>query len=684
MMRVLFNTSGIAQPETFHAELLTMSAAEASTQNRRRIARAYMWSLVSFGSAIIVISVYRFPLDRLDLRFALLTLLIVGSSLISVRIPRVSGRITVADTFIFLTLFLYGGAAAILMSALEGVCSTLLISKRPRTILFNSAILATSTFLTATALTSVIGSPTNIIATGFSASFFLAICVVALVQYVANSGLIAVEKSFKVQESIWQTWKTYYLWTSVTYFAGASAAAIVASLIKTYGFYAVIATFPIVLIIYFTYQIYLKNIEASANQTDVARRHVEELSKYIAELQRSEEARGQLLVRAEQARADAEAANRMKDEFLATLSHELRTPLTSLLGWACVLRGADRDEHLLNQGLEAIERNARVQAQLIDDLLDVSRIVSGKLHLDVRPLDVSGVIRAAINVMRPAAEAKGLTLEFWAQPGLGAISADPARLQQIVWNLLSNAVKFTPSGGLIKVRLAQEGTQAQISVQDTGLGIEPEFLPRVFDRFRQADSSTTRNFGGLGLGLAIVRHLVELHGGTVWASSEGKGKGAMFTAMFPLLPERTEVSALYHSSETRRVDLHTLKGLRILLVDDEPEARQVISTVIARMGAEVKTCESAREALQTLVEWRPDVLMSDIAMPEEDGLSLIGRVRSLPYDKGGATPAAALTAYARDEDRKRALDAGYQKHIAMPLTSTELVTLISRLVGRTS
>jgi len=660
-----------------------MSAADVGPLNRRRVARIYMWSLVVIGSAIILISILKLPVEQVDLQFGVLTLLVIGSSLIAVRIPKVSGRITVADTFIFLALFLYGGASAILMSALEGVCTTLLISKRPRTILFNSAILASSTFLTVTALTAILGPPTQIIRSGFSASFFLAICVTALVQYVANSGLIAIEKSYKVGESIWQTWKTYYLWTAVTYFAGASAAAIVASLIKTYGFYAVIATLPIVLIIYFTYQIYLKNIEASAIQTDVARRHVEELSTYVAELQRSEEARGQLLLRAQRARIEAEAANRIKDEFLATLSHELRTPLTSLLGWACVLRGPERDEALLNQGLEAIERNARVQAQLIDDLLDVSRIVSGKLHLDVRPLDISSVIQAAINVVRPAADAKQIMLDYSAQPGLGAISADPARLQQIVWNLLSNAVKFTPYRGSIKVRLEQEGPNAKVTVHDNGLGIEQEFLPSVFDRFRQADSSTTRNFGGLGLGLAIVRHLVELHGGTVWADSEGAGKGATFSAMFPLLPEPTQ-APLHVSSETNGFDKHSLEGLRVLLVDDEPEARQIISTVIKRMGAEVKACESAGEALATLVEWRPDVLMSDIGMPEEDGYSLIGKVRKLPRDQGGATPAAALTAYARDDDRKRALDAGYQMHIAKPVSSTQLVTLIKRLVGRTA
>src|SRR6185295_11366882 len=492
-------------------------------------------------------------------------LMVMASSLVAIRIPRVSGRITVADTFVFLTMLLYGGPAAVLVSALEGIAATLIISKRPRTILFNSAILATSTFCTATVLHLKFGSITEN-SKAFSKEFFFAICMMALVQYIANTVLIAIEKASKIRESVWNTWRTYYLWTSVTYFAGASAAGITAILIHNYGFYAVVATAPIILIICFTYQTYLKNIEASLEQTEAARLHVEELSKYIGELQRSEEARGQLLLRAERARSDAEAANRIKDEFLATLSHELRTPLTSLLGWSSVLREAKRDEKVLNQGLEAIDRNARVQAQLIDDLLDVSRIVSGKLNLEVRPLDISSVTRAAINVVRPAADAKNITLDYSAEPGLGAISADSARLQQIVWNLLSNAVKFTPQGGKITIRIEQEKSHVKVTVQDTGQGIEREFLPRVFDRFRQADSSTTRSFGGLGLGLAIVRHLVELHGGTVSAESEGTGKGATFSATFPLLNDRS--TPIAPAAELAVVETRSLDGLRVLLVDD--------------------------------------------------------------------------------------------------------------------
>ena len=658
-----------------------MSAAEIDV-TRPHFGQVYMWSLVIAGAVIALVSIYMFPFQDLNAQFFFLCLMVIASSMIAIKIPRVSGRITVSDTFVFLGMLLYGGAAAILLSALEGIAVTLIISKKPRVFLLNSAILATSTFITSTVLNLAFGPPASLTPNEFSQKFFYAICVMGFTQYFANTILISIEKAAKIKESIWNTWRTYYLWTSITYLAGASSAGIIAMMIKNHGFYAVVATVPIIFIIVFTYQTYLKNIENSLAQAEAARLHVEELSKYINELQHSEEARGQLLQRAERARSEAEAANRIKDEFLATLSHELRTPLTSLLGWSSVLREAKRDEKVLTQGLEAIDRNARVQAQLIDDLLDVSRIVSGKLNLEVRPLDITSVTRAAINVVRPAADAKGITVDYWAQPGLGAISADSARLQQIIWNLLSNAVKFTPHGGKIFVRLEQNGTDARVTVKDTGQGIDSEFLPRVFDRFRQADSSTTRSFGGLGLGLAIVRHLVELHGGTVSADSDGLNKGATFTATFPLLADRGEPLPVSQSSDTMTADFRSLDGLRVLLVDDEPEAREILATVITRTGAEVKSCTSAREALAKLAEWKPDVILSDIAMPEEDGYSFIGKVRSLSAEQGGETPAAALTAYARDSDRQEALDAGYQMHIAKPIGAGQLVSMIAKLAGR--
>src|SRR5215813_4645099 len=645
-----------------------------------QFARGYMWSVVVAGWAMIVFSASRLPWSHLDLRFVALAVMVAISSQAAVRIPRVSGRVTLGDTFLFLTILLYGGEAAVLMAALEGVCATLPISRKPRTILLNAAVLAISTSLTATVLRIFFGSPTEIVTASNSANLLGAICTMALVQYLTNTALIAVEKSYKINESVWQTWKKYYLWTSITCFAGASAAGIIAHLIHLFGFYAVLATVPIVAIIYFTYDIYLKNLQASDAQAVLAERHVEELSKYVADLRRSEEQRGQLLLREQRARAEAEAANRMKDEFLATLSHELRTPLTALLGWACLLSETTFPDDVANKAAKAIERNAKVQTQLINDLLDVSRIISGKLHLNVRPMDLSSVIEAAISVVRPAADARSIHLTYSHARVVRAISGDFERLQQVVWNLLSNAVKFTPEGGRIEVRLDYSDTHALLTVADNGRGIPSDFLPHVFDRFRQADSSTTRQFGGLGLGLAIVRHLAELHGGTVAAESEGVGKGATFSVTFPLLAVPADQLVL--SNPETIAGPQSLDGLRVLLVDDDAEARDIISTVISRTGAEVKSCTSAGEAFSNLVEWRPDVLISDIAMPDEDGYSFIGRVRKLPRDRGGETPAAALTAYARDEDRQQALAAGFQMHIAKPIVPSQLVWLIARLAER--
>jgi signal transduction histidine kinase/CheY-like chemotaxis protein len=431
----------------------------------------------------------------------------------------------------------------------------------------------------------------------------------------------------------------------------------------------------------------LKNLEATAAHAEQAERHVEELSRYINELKRSEEEREKILLREQAARSEAEAANRIKDEFLATLSHELRTPLTAIVGWTGLLRSGDFEGEMQEQALEAVERNAKTQAQLVDDLLDVSRIISGKLLLDVKDVELGLVVANAIDVVRPAAKAKGIRITY-NQGGRVLISGDVARLQQIAWNLLSNAIKFTPEGGNVRVNLERIASHIKLSVSDTGKGIAPEFLPHVFDRFRQADSTTTRNYGGLGLGLAIVRHLVELHGGTVDVESLGEGLGATFSATFPLLAISNEAQANEVAAFSRDRKAHAsqlkLEGLKVLVVDDEPDTRKVISAVIQKSGAEVMTCASAHEALAALVDWKPDILMSDIGMPGEDGYSLIRKVRALSAESGGRIPAAAFTAYAREEDRQRALAAGYQMHVAKPIGSRELITTIASLAGRTA
>jgi signal transduction histidine kinase/CheY-like chemotaxis protein len=634
-----------------------------------------MWAVIALGTGAVVFSAASLPLARLDGRFLLLGLLVCVGSHGAVRIPRVSGRITVSDTLVFLTLLLYGGPAAVTLSALEGVYASLRISRKPITILFNAAVLALSTFLTATALRALFGAA-DVAAKDYTASALAAVFVMALVQYAANTGLIAVEKSLKLGERFWPTWKTYYLWTSVTYLAGASTAGVTARLVQTVGFYAVLATLPIIAIIYFTYLTYLKNIEASEA-------HVEELSRYLRELKASEAEREKILLREQAARAEAEAANRLKDEFLSTLSHELRTPLTSIIGWTNLMRGGKVKGEVQAQALETIERNARTQSRLIDDLLDISRIIAGKLLIETREVNLDKVISNSIEVVRPAANAKGIQLTYECEPGGKTISGDSARLQQIAWNLLSNAVKFTPEGGRVCVRLAREGARVRLSVSDTGRGIPSEFLPHVFDRFRQADSATTRVHGGLGLGLAIVRHLVELHGGTVHAESEGENRGSTFSVTFALAQAAAAPCSCRQNEAAFGLNGHGgLAGVRVLVVDDEQDTRRLITTVIAGSGAEVTACASAGEALEKLKTWRPHVLMSDIGMPGEDGYALIQKVRALPPERGGATPAVALTAYVGEADRVRALRSGFQIHLGKPVEPKALVAALVSLAGK--
>ncbi|HTL28014.1 MAG TPA: PAS domain S-box protein, partial [Tepidisphaeraceae bacterium] len=383
----------------------------------------------------------------------------------------------------------------------------------------------------------------------------------------------------------------------------------------------------------------------------------------ITDIKRAEEQRNALLASERAARSDAERAGRMKDEFLATLSHELRTPLNAILGWSQLLRTGRLDQTDVEQGLETVERNAKIQAQLIEDLLDMSRIISGKLRLDVQRVELPPVIEAAIETVKPAADAKGIHLHRIIDHQAGAVMVDPARLQQIVWNLLSNAIKFTPSGGRVQILLERVENFVRISVMDTGEGIAQEFLPYVFERFRQADPSTTRKHMGLGLGLAIVRHLSELHGGTVQATSCGEGHGATFTVTLPsastmaddprahLRPNRIDTSRAIAPVP----DHNVLRGLKVLVVDDEPDARELVRRLLRDYGAEVATAGSVKDAMNTMSAEKIDVLLSDIGMPGFDGYDLIRRLRSLPPNQGGDIPAVALTAFARFEDRQRAI-----------------------------
>jgi len=407
----------------------------------------------------------------------------------------------------------------------------------------------------------------------------------------------------------------------------------------------------------------------------------ERLHAEIAERLRAEAEREALLAREKVLRAEAEELSRLKDEFLATMSHELRTPLNAIFGWITLLRTRRLDEATQERALETIERNARAQKRLIEDLLDVSRIVTGKVALELVTVDPRRVVEAALETMHPAAQTKGLKIVPLLDTGAGTVRGDFARLQQVVCNLLSNAIKFTDAGGHIEVCLARRNGEVEISVADSGQGIKPEFLPLVFDRFRQEDGSISRRHGGLGLGLAIVRHLVELHAGSVDAQSAGEGAGAKFIVRLPvretnLLPRMPEIPA------DAIVTPAMLLGLRLLVVDDDPGARELISGMLEGFGAQVSVAEGGHAALKLLFAERPDVLIADLGMPEMDGYALIEQVRALDPDFGGKTPAVAVTAYASPQDRLRALQAGYQNHVAKPVEAEELAIVIASLCGR--
>jgi PAS domain S-box-containing protein len=397
----------------------------------------------------------------------------------------------------------------------------------------------------------------------------------------------------------------------------------------------------------------------------------------ISDRKRAEAERDQLLTREQAAREQAEVANRIKDEFLAVLSHELRSPLNPILGWSRLLQTRTFSAAKTTEALQIIERNAKLQTELIEDLLDVSRILRGKLNLNVYPVNLVGVIQSAIETARLAAEAKSIQLRPLLEPEVGQVLGDFSRLQQVFWNLLSNAVKFTPAGGQVDIRLEQVGSHAQITITDTGQGIQPHFLPYVFDYFRQADSTTTRTFGGLGLGLAIVRQLVELHGGTIQADSLGVGQGATFTVKLPLRLAQSSLSPDSPASEPSS----DVQGVKVLVVDDDLDSREFLVFLLADYGVTVTAVASASEALKALAETQPDILLADIGMPDVDGYMLVRQIRTLPPEAGGQIPAIALTAYAGEFNAQQALAAGFQKHLPKPVEPAELVAAITGLIA---
>ena len=421
--------------------------------------------------------------------------------------------------------------------------------------------------------------------------------------------------------------------------------------------------------------------ERVASRTAELLKSNQRLQAEAAERQRAEREREALLEREKVLRAQAEELSRLKDEFLATMSHELRTPLNAIFGWATLLRTRRLDPAMQERAIETIERNARAQKRLIDDLLDASRIVTGKISLELDAVDVRRVVESALQTMQPAAQAKNIKLIPLLDTGAGTVRGDFARLQQVLCNLLSNAIKFTSPGGRVEIRLARRNGEAEITVSDNGQGIKAAFLPHVFDRFRQEDGSISRRHGGMGLGLAIVRHLVELHGGSVHAHSDGEGCGASFSVRLPV----REVTSTLRRAEAAQADpvaASMLTGVRVLVVDDDPEARELMMNILQGCGAEVCLADSGPAALTLLFERRPHVLLADLGMPGMDGYALIEQVRALDPAFGGEIPAIAVTAYATPADRLRALQAGYQNHIAKPIEPLELAVVIASLARR--
>ena len=492
--------------------------------------------------------------------------------------------------------------------------------------------------------------------------------------FAVNTGLVAIAIGLSTGRTAFEVWRTEFLWSGASFFVAGGAGAIGAVLIDRGQLWAAVLMLAPVYVTYWTYRIFIGRL-------DDQRRHRERLSAALEAMTQLKEQRHELLEREQAARSNAEQANRLKDQFLAIVSHELRTPLNAILGWSDILLHGDLDNVRRGRAVRAIYDSAQRQARIIDELLDLSRIISGRLRLERLPMDWNEVIRAALDMARPSAEAKEVRLDVDVDPEIGEFTGDAARLQQVVWNLLTNAVKFTPEGGCIRVRLYRVRDVIELSVSDTGEGIAPELLEAVFEPFRQADGSTTRRHGGLGLGLSIVKQLVEAHGGTISADSAGHGHGSRFTVRLPLGEVGLD-AVLPHASTGDAVPTApriSLEGARVLVVDDDEAGRDVVAMHLQAREATVVSASSADEALEILLRERFDVLLVDIAMPDQDGYELIRTVRTMAQPDRARVPAAALTAFARDEDQRKSYESGFQLHLTKPIDPTVLIEAVARL-----
>ena len=517
--------------------------------------------------------------------------------------------------------------------------------------------------------------------------------------FVVNTNLIAGAIALSSGRTWWSVWHDEFLWSAPSFMVAGSAGALAALVVERGRHFEALLLLAPVYLTYRTYEIFVGRLEdqrrhvqetqklhsealealrQALNAEQALAQEKERLATTLADMTRLEDARRQLLNREHAARAAAEQANRLKDQFLAMVSHELRTPLNAILGWSELLQSGKLDEAKSGRAARAILESGKRQAQLIDELLDVARIMSGKLRLERSTVDLIDIVQSAVAVVQPVIEAKHIQVVVDADPGLSTVFGDSSRLQQVIWNLLSNAVKFTPEGGVVRVRLRSAGGTAEMIVSDSGEGIPPEFLPHVFEPFRQADASTTRTHAGLGLGMSIVRQIVEAHGGTVSADNNPDGPGAVFTVRLPIVAVRHHRRLTDATVDPIVRDENSLRGLSVMVVDDDEESRHVVAAHLESCDATVVTAGSAAEAMQLLQLHDVNVLLADIAMPGEDGYSLIRRLRAL--DASVATvPAAALTAFAREEDRQEALDAGFQLHLSKPIDANSLIAAVATL-----
>ena len=695
----------VRRPTPHDSDATPVPAQELSWRALPRAAQLYVVAVIVFGAAALAVFLpVTFPRP---VAFVVLLILTCLTSIWKVTLPiplACGSTLSVSDAASLMTLFLLGPRHAVLV-AVAGVWTQCTLNvKRPypryRT-LFSAAAEAITMATTGLVYGYLGGS-----AGSFDMSSWVAPVIGATMTcFAVNTALVAGAIALSTQRSVLNVWSDDFLWSAVSFIVAGSAGA-AAALIVDSGRYstAVLMLVPVYLT-YRTYRLFFTRLEdektrSSGAVASLSRRvsEAEEIERGLTEektrlatalaaMTELEEMHNQLLEREHAARANAEQANMVKDQFLATVSHELRTPLNAILGWADMLRNETLDVSRRDRAGRAIYSSAKRQAQLINELLDVARIMSGKLQLEFAPVDLKDVARCALDIVQPDADAKRISIGIDEDPSIGIVLGDSGRLNQVATNLLANAVKFTPEGGAVYVRLHRVNDRVEMVVTDTGQGIAPEFLTAVFEPFRQADAATTRTHGGLGLGLSIVKHLVEAHGGTVRADSAGPGNGATFTVRLPLAAvscgEIEEVAADLSPSATEPDETESLEGISVLVVDDDDDSRQVVEAHLERQGARVLTAASAAAALDLLQREHVDVLLSDIAMPGEDGYTLIRKLRALNPPRIASIPAVALTAFARNEDRQRALQSGFQLHLPKPVDTQALIVAFAKL-GRTT